>query len=258
MKNKITEIVNKNGILDVGFLKFSEIENHLLDCRAKSRIPKNAKSIIILLFPYKVKNEKPKNISRYAAVPDYHNVCGRYLENITADLKREFSENEFSFFIDNSPVPEVYAAAAAGLGLYGKNRMLINNKWGSYVFIGEIVTDLEIDAENNLKKCSLCGDCFKACPSLVHGAKCLSALSQQKSDLKNKENELLKINNIVWGCDICAEACPLNKNVQNTYIEEFINGYREEYVLGEDIKNRAYEWRGEKVVARNYVNLNKR
>ncbi len=255
MKNKITLIVNKNGISDVGFLKFSDVNDHLLDCRAKERIPKNAKSIILLLFPYKVKDERPKNISRYAAVPDYHKVCGKYLEKITADLKKEFCENEFSFFIDNSPIPEVYAAAAAGLGLYGKNRMLINSKWGSYVFIGEIVTDLEIEAEKSLKKCPLCGDCFKACPSLIHGTKCLSALSQQKNEPEFSEKALLRENNIVWGCDICAEVCPLNKNAQNTYIEEFVKGYRDEYVLGEEIKNRAYEWRGEKTVFRNYVNL---
>ena len=58
-------------------------------------------------------------------------------------------------------------------------------------------------------------------------------------------------NNIIWGCDICAEICPLNKNSNITYIKEFIEGYRDSYTLGEDISGRAYEWRGEKTVSRN-------
>ena len=82
--------------------------------------------------------------------------------------------------------------------------------------------------------------------------KCLSAVTQQKKELNFAEKAALKKYNTVWGCDICAEVCPLNKNAANTYIPEFISGYRDRYEYGEDISGRAYEWRGEKVIKRNY------
>lgn len=248
----ITKIANDSKIEDIGFCAFDEVREHLLNCRAKERLPKNAKSIILFLFPYKVKFEKPNKISRYATVPDYHRVCDKYLIEISNKLKTVFPENNFEWFIDNSPIPEVYAAACAGLGVLGENGLLINKRWGSWCFIGEIVTDLEIDCKNTLKKCPLCGDCKNACPRGIHGAECLSAVSQQKKELSNSQISALKSNNIIWGCDICAEVCPLNKNTELTYIEEFLNGYRNSYSKGEDISGRAYEWRGEKVVKRNF------
>lgn len=256
MKNKVIEIFSKAGIRDIGFCPFSAVQNKLLNCRARHRLPENAKTVILCIFPYKVKDERPENISRYAAVPDYHKVCMPYLERAAEGLKISFPKNRFEPFIDNSPIPEVEAAARAGLGVKGENGLLITKAYGSWVFIGEIVTDLEIDCENTLKKCSLCGDCKKACPTGVHGAECLSAVSQQKNDLSETQKKSLKENNILWGCDICAESCPMNKNAQKTYIPEFTEGYRNCYTYNEDIKNRAYFWRGEKVIKRNFENLN--
>lgn len=252
MNGRITEIINGAGIRDVGFCSFETVSGRLLDCRARDRLPQNSKSIILLLFPYKVREEKPQNISRYAAVPDYHKIAGKYLEEITLRLREEFKDNKFEWFVDNSPIPEVYAAAAADLGFYGENGLLINKRYGSWCFIGEIVTDLILNCKNEIKKCSLCGNCKKVCPRGDLGNKCLSAVSQQKNELNFVEKSILKANNTVWGCDICAEICPLNKNAELTYVEEFKKMYRACYTEGEDIKNRAYEWRGEKVVKRNY------
>ena len=66
----------------------------------------------------------------------------------------------------------------------------------------------------------------------------------------------IRQNNSVWGCDICSEVCPLNANAQNTYITEFIDGYRDSFVLGEDSSDRAYTWRGTDVINRNYKIIN--
>ena len=252
MKRKILEIINKNGIRDAGFCAFDLVKERLLPCRAMRRLPENAKTVILLLFPYKVRDAHPENICRYASVPDYHDITQKYLSNITDDLKKEFPEYKFESFADNSPIPEVSAAAAAGLGVYGENGLLINKTYGSWCFICEIVTDLEIPAENHFKKCPVCGNCKKACPRGDLEGKCLSAVTQQKKELNFAEKSALKKYNTVWGCDICAEVCPLNKNAANTYIPEFISGYRDRYEYGEDISGRAYEWRGEKVIKRNY------
>ena len=112
----------------------------------------------------------------------------------------------------------------------------------------------EREITKNLNKCTDCGLCKKVCPKTENGI-CLSALSQKKGELQEDEAKLLQSHNIVWGCDICAEICPLNKMTEKTYIEKFINGYRNRFNVGEDIHGRAYEWRGEKTVTRNALLL---
>ncbi len=254
MKEKIEKIFADCDIPQVGFCDFEAISAHLLSCRAMLRLPQNAKTAIMCVFPYKVNDAPPENISRYAAVPDYHAVCGKKLEKVAEKLSLEFAGFKFEPFIDNSPIPEVSTAAFAGLGVKGKNGLLITKKWGSFVFIGEIVTDLEIACTDKSAECENCGRCIDACPKREI---CLSNLSQKKGELSAEQSEILRRNNIVWGCDICAEICPKNKNAQKTEIPEFIEGYRDRYTPGEDIQGRAYAWRGEKTVRRNAENLEK-
>lgn len=251
MKETIKEIFSRCGIRDIAFCDFCWIKECLIECRAKARLPQGAKTVIMCIFPYKVCEEPPKNISRYAAVPDYHTVCGEMLQNATEELRKAFPQNKFEYFIDNSPIPEVFAAAAAGLGVKGDNGLLITQKHGSYVFLGEVVCDLEIECENLYAECSHCGKCKTACPVNCDKRLCLSALSQKKGELNEAEQKALIENKILWGCDICAECCPHNKNAQTTYIKEFHKGYRDRYQLGEDNNDRAYNWR-KGAIERNY------
>lgn len=251
MKEKIEKIITDCSIPAVGFCDFNYISDSLIGCRAINRLPENSKTVILCLFPYKVFEFAPDNISRYAAVPDYHKVCMKYLEKIKKRLCGEFPQAQFECFIDNSPIPEVLAAVSAGLGVKGENGLLITEKWGSYVFIGEIVTDLFIPCSDKSESCDGCGECKRRCPVGLNKEKCLSALSQKKGELTPEQAQLLKENNIVWGCDICAECCHKNIGVSLTEITEFVEGYRQSYEIGEDITYRAYEWRGEKTVKRN-------
>ena len=251
MNDLIREIFGRLGISEVGFCPFEAVADRLLPCRAKERLPEHPQSILLCLFPYKVKEERPHHISRYAAVPDYHGVCGRYLEKAAAALQAAFPQNQFIWFLDNSPIPEVYAAACAGLGLAGENGLLINHRFGSWCFIGEVVTDLAVPCQNKPEKCPSCGDCKKACPRGDYGTDCLSAVSQQKRALTLAEETALRENGLIWGCDLCAEACPLNRGVELAPLPEFVAGYREDYREGETIEGRAYAWRGEKPVRRN-------
>ena len=254
IKNTITDILSAIGIKNVGFCAFSSVKEHLLECRAKARIPKGAKTVIICAFPYRVKEEPPKFLSRYAAVTDYHTVVGNLLESVCQKLRQQYKENQFEWFCDNSPIPEVHTAAEAGLGIKGDNGLLITKEYGSFVFLGEIVTDIQIDCKSNYQECNHCGKCKSICPIALEKQNCLSNLSQKKK-LTDGELEILKDNKILWGCDICQNACPLNKSAQNTDISEFINGYRDEYVVGEDTVGRPYTWRGEEVINRNAKNL---
>ncbi len=255
MKTRIFEILNSVGIGLSGVCEFSAVKEGLLECRAKKRIPAGAKSIIICAFPYIVEKEAPKNISRYAAVRDYHEVVIEYLNAAIKHLQREFPQNEFEAFCDNSPIPEVFAAATAGLGIKGDNGLLITEKHGSFVFLGEIVTDLEIESESRYRECEHCGECLKKCPVGLNKAECLSAVSQKKGELSKEERQRLLAAGTLWGCDICANACEHNKNAEPTAIKEFLDSYRDRYRENEDITSRAYAWRGEVVIKRNFENF---
>lgn len=252
----LDKIFKKNGIEFYGFCDFLELKTELFECYAKRRLPENSSTVITMLFPYKVKEEKPKNISRYAAVEDYHFVCSKILEDIVKILREKYKDFNFEYFIDNSPINEVKAAVLSGLGVLGKNNLLINEKYGSFCFIGEIVTDYKIEnIEHKFTQCLNCNICVKNCPTGFlsnKNNKCLSSITQQKKNLTDKEINIIKKNKTVWGCDICQEVCPMNKHSALSNIIGFIDSYRNEYKENEDIQNRAYAWRGEKVIKRNF------
>lgn len=245
---QLKEILNTT----YGVCSFDLVKDRLISCRKKADIPENAKSILLFTFPYKVKEEKPENISRYSAVADYHPIVEQKLQQYASALKTAFPENFFVPFVDNSPIPEVYAAACANLGVIGQNGLLITKEYGSFVFIGEIVTDMYIETENSYKECLRCGLCEKACPVGLDKTKCLSKVTQQKKDLTEEQKLLIQKSGCIWGCDICAEVCPLNQNKKLTIIKEFRETYRDSYVLGEDSQNRPYIWRGEEIIKRNH------
>lgn len=256
MKKKIAKILNDAGIFEWRVADFGEVEPHLIECRAKGRLSKNAKSIIIAAFPYKVKEEPPKNISRYAAVPDYHIVCGDMLQNAIKKLKKEFKDYTFEYFLDNSPIPEVATAYHCGLGVLGKNGLLIHKKYGSFIFLGEIVTDLELEFDSKAENCLDCRQCISSCPHILSKENCLSAVNQQKTALSEAQTEQIRKSGVCWGCDKCSEVCPMNKNAETTYIKEFLNNYRNEFNPAEEREGRAYNWRGKSIIERNYEIIN--
>ncbi len=252
MKAKIKQILAENGIFEWAVCDFLAVTDRLLPCRASQRLPKCAKSIIVMAFPYKVQEAPPENISRYAAVPDYHLIVGEMLQKAVDALYRFFPEYEFEAFTDNSPIPEVFAANKAGLGRLGRNGLLINEKYGSYVFLGEIVTDLELAPDKGGEKCLDCGRCISVCSSITDKENCLSAVNQQKRELNDTEISRIRQSGSCWGCDLCSECCPMNKNAEVTYIKEFIEGYRNCFSPKEDRAGRAYNWRGKAVIERNF------
>lgn len=245
-----------------GICSFKSIKDNLIACRAKNRLPQNAKSVVVACFPYLLEEENYKNanVSKYAVVTDYHEVVLNRLEKACEKLHKNFPENSFVPFADNSPIPEVSAAVLAGLGVKGMNSLLITEKYGSYVFIGEIVTDLETDCtESEIRNCIGCKKCISACPSGALDSEkfireiCLSEITQRKGELTEKEIELMKSCGCVWGCDICQDACPMNRNSEKTDITEFLSSPAGKVDEGCPLEGRAYEWRGRKVIERNIL-----
>ena len=249
-----------DNILPCGVCSFSSV-GELIPCRAVSRIPQNAKSVIVYLFPYYLGEEyyKNSNISKYAVPQDYHIIVKNYLEKICAELKNQYTDGVFECFCDNSPINEVEAAALCGLGVKGRNGLLINERYGSFCFIGEIVTDVELPCSlPEDRACLCCGLCEKKCPGgaltdfKVDKAKCLSHITQKKGELSRSEEELIKNSGIIWGCDICQNICPMNRDVEITPVKEFFEAAKATYLPGDDIENRAFSWRGRAVVDRNF------
>lgn len=243
-----------NDLLPIpfGVCEFSAVSKNLINCRKKTEIPENAQSIILFVFPYKVKENPPENISRYAAVDDYHPIVEKYLKECCEILQNAFPQNKFIPFCDNSPIPEVYAASCGGLGVIGKNGLLITEKYGSFVFIGEIVTDLKLNAGNTPKECINCGICSQKCPVGLDKERCISKLTQQKKPLSDEEQRLIRCGGSIWGCDICAEYCPMNKDKEIAPLAEFKDSYRNSYTPDEDTTNRPYIWRGKEIIERNH------
>ncbi len=248
-----------------GVCRFDDIKDRLIECRAKNRLPENARSILVACFPYLLdeENYNCSNVSKYAVVTDYHDVAINRLQKACDELKKLYPQNVFAPFADNSPIPEVRAATLASLGVRGRNSLLITKDYGSYVFLGEIVTDLEIPANNSdINVCISCGKCITACPAQaisqngVDGAKCLSAITQKKGELTEKEKELMLSCGCAWGCDICQDICPMNKNAAKTAIEEFLSSPIPLLTDETTLEGRAYAWRGKKVVERNLSIIN--
>lgn len=246
-------------MLPCGVCSFEGV-GQLFDCRAKSRIPEGAKSIIVYLFPYWLGEDfyENLNISKYAVPADYHIIAGEYLKKITEELKREYPENQFEHFCDNSPVNEVKAAVLCGLGVKGRNGLLINEKYGSFCFIGEVITDREfLYNVPEMKSCLDCGLCVKKCPASslsengVDKAKCLSDITQRKGELTESQSSMIKESGCIWGCDICQDVCPMNKNIAVTPIKEFLETAIAHFSEGNSVEGRAFAWRTRKVIERN-------
>ena len=227
---------------------------------------------IVFLCPYYQGENVNGGISRYAFPRDYHLYFRELFGQLTKFSEKHGKELRFAGFSDNSPFSEVRLAASAGLGTVGRNGLLINEKYGSYIFIGEIVLS-ENDAEGlaaqpgEARRCSGCGLCSALCPTGAlsgNPEKCLSYLSQKKK-ITSEEAELLRVNCCLWGCDKCQEVCPHNKNAAVSPIPFFSNDLITELtpeLLGEKtdfaqrLGERAFSWRGYDVLKRN-LDINK-
>ena len=226
------------------------------------------KSAIVCLFPYYVEHKDPSNLSRYTWATDYHLVINEYLKKLIEKLQIMNTDAQFSIHCDTSPLADRYMAYLAGLGFYGKNNCFISPKWGSYVVIGTILTTLELEPNTPLtQSCMGCNRCITACLGQCLGHDefkfdtCKSYLTQKKGELTSEEEHIIAKTPLVFGCDVCQEVCPHNKDIPTTPIPEFqsvepyINIDELDSLTNKEFKakygNRAFSWRGKKILMRN-------
>ena len=236
-------------------------ERELLPCRAASRLPEHPCRVVMCAFPYRTEDSPGRNISRYAVVADYHRVVRSALEQVADKLSARLG-GTFVPFVDSSPIPEVACAVRAGLGVRGKNGLLITRECGSFVFLGELVTDLPLPCSPpDTGSCLSCGRCQAACPGQAIGeqgvdaSRCLSHITQKKGALTGEEQELIRRGGLLWGCDRCQEVCPHNRTAKKTLIPAFLEDRvaRLRYdAIRPLCKTRAFGFRGPKVLERNW------
>lgn len=201
-----------------------------IDLRKKPELLlEGAKSVISVLLNY-YPNENLLNnyfsISKYALGKDYHEVLKAKLQIVLDEMLVDFPELKARIFTDTAPVLERYFAMASGLGFIGKNTCLITPNSGSWVFIGEIICNAEFDYDFPISdNCGSCRRCIDACPvgALskfgLDANKCISYHTIENKS-KTPEEITKKITNQVFGCDICQDVCPHNKNAQSTDCKE--------------------------------------
>ena len=221
-------------------------------------------SVIVYLLPYYT--GETVNLSRYAASLDYHLALRECADGLIAALSEVYPEARFKGYGDHSPISEVSCALVAGLGAIGDNGLILNEKYGSYVFIGDIVTDLSPEilgaiSPREVTTCHHCGACKRACPTGIlrgEGEDCLSAITQRKGELTDSEIEMMRRYNTAWGCDLCQSACPYNREPIKTPIEFFYRERIDELTRERldsmdkaEFNRRAFAWRGRKTVERN-------
>lgn len=294
LKEKVSEFIKSLGIDCFGFIpcrKFEELRD-FLEYRQKNNLQnafeekdievrinpnvymEDGKTIISIAFPYYYEGDNNENgFSIYTKRLDYHRVVRKYLEEIKVFIESLGGKAEC--LVDSNSLPERYIAYLAGVGFIGRNNMIITEKYGSYVFLAEIITDLDFEAEDkrkfeeisDYKECGTCEICYKECPTKsinknrINPNICLSYITQKK-DIDNKEINLLKGN--VFGCDFCQLKCPYNEEVESNAIVEFetlmyMNDSPEVFAgmnnkfFKEKINATSCGWRGKNVIKRNAI-----
>lgn len=199
------------------------MENHFDKRVDPSKLVPGAKSVICLMYNYYTEKEQsdpeaPK-ISKYAYGKDYHFVIKDKLKALLHFIQENIGEVSGRCFVDSAPVLERDWAKRAGIGWVGKNTLLINPRAGSYYFLAELILDMELDYDHPMKDyCGTCTRCIEACPTdaispqgyLVDGSKCISYLTIELRDAIPDEFQG-KMENWMFGCDICQEVCPWNR-----------------------------------------------
>jgi len=176
-----------------------------------------------------LKDEQRAYVSRYALGRDYHKVLRRRLAKLAKKINAAFPGTESRALVDSAPVLERAIARKSGHGWVGKNTMLINPDEGSYFFLGEIYTslNLEPDAPNDADRCGDCDACIKVCPTdafvspyKLEAKRCISYLTiEHEGAIPLEFRE--PIGNRVFGCDDCQVICPFNKYPTTAALDDF-------------------------------------
>lgn len=292
MKQEIFKTANEMGIDIIGItdvLDYSYLFKHLSERMVKGyscefeeqdinkrldvrNVFPKCKSIIAIGVPYaigyKIPNSKDMgllSVSSYGE--DYHKKLNNLFKKLAEELQKHY-DFDYKICVDTSPLLDREICKNAGIGSYGKNTLLINERFGSFINIGYLLTDLEIECDNRQNDIDICGGCdicVKSCPNKaifkeggINARRCVSYLTQTKEYIPIEYRTNMK--NQIYGCDVCQIICPKNKyNNENTIsidtnslmidLKELMQITNKEFI--KKYGHLSGSWRGKNVWKRN-------
>jgi epoxyqueuosine reductase len=195
-----------------------------------------ARSVIVVALNYYTPEKHTDDpatgkVSRYAWGDDYHDVVGEKLRALLAWIQSEVPEAQGKACVDIQPMMDKAWAARAGLGWIGKHTNLITTDYGSWVFIGELLLDLELEYDHEIVEdhCGSCTLCIEACPTdaitepyVLDSNKCISYATIELRAVELPPAVAENLEGWFYGCDICQDVCPWNRFEQATSEERFL------------------------------------
>ena len=256
----------------------SGFEHKNIEERIKPKLSlASAKTIISIAvaYPHKLKQQPQKTAyKRGKFTPnswglDYHYVLQDKLDRLAKGIEELTADFEYKGMVDTGALVDTAVARRAGIGFIGKNGLVISKEFGSYMFLGELITNLDIEPDQPVDYgCGDCNRCVTACPTscligdgTMNAKRCLSFQTQDKGvmDLEFRK----KIKTVIYGCDICQICCPYNKGLDNPLATEIDPDLAHPELLPflelsngqfkEKFGHIAGSWRGKNILQRNAI-----
>ena len=256
----------------------SGFEHKNIEERIKPKLSlSSAKTIISIAvaYPHKLKQQPQKTAyKRGKFTPnswglDYHYVLQDKLDRLAKGIEELTADFEYKGMVDTGALVDTAVAQRAGIGFIGKNGLVISKEFGSYMFLGELITNLDIEPDQPVDYgCGDCNRCVTACPTscligdgTMNAKRCLSFQTQDKGvmDLEFRK----KIKTVIYGCDICQICCPYNKGLDNPLATEIDPDLSHPELLPflelsngqfkEKFGHVAGSWRGKNILQRNAI-----
>lgn len=237
-----------------------------------------SRTIIAIGISYNVEHKTSisKDIKRHCLLSksswgeDYHKVLRNKMKTLVNEINK-IVDFKYTICVDTSPLIDREIAKKAGIGWYGKNCSIINDEFGSFIFLGYILTNLELEEDYKVEeKCGDCKLCINACPAgaiqegyTINTKRCISYLTQTKNRIPYELRKKMGIK--IYGCDTCQQVCPKNKEILMSNSKEFIPKVTDGIIDIEEIMNISNKdfnnkygtmsgaWRGKNILRRNAI-----
>jgi epoxyqueuosine reductase len=213
--------------------KMQYLENYFDKRLDPTLLVPGAKSVVSLLYNYYPEKDLAAGgefkIAKYAYGEDYHFVIKEKLKEFIEEIRTKLGDVNGRAFVDSAPVLERAWAKRSGIGWMGKNSLLVNRDHGSFLFLAELIIDLDLEHDGPIKDyCGTCTACMDACPTdaiaepyVVDGSKCISYFTiELKEELPTEVKG--KFENWIFGCDICQDVCPWNRFSKKNHEARFL------------------------------------
>jgi len=212
--------------------KMAWIENYFDKRLDPTKLVEGAKSVVSLMLNYYPSQKQTTNsykLSKYAYGEDYHEVIKKKLRVFLDKIRERIGEVDGRAFTDSAPVLEKAWATKSGMGWRGKNNLMIRPMQGSFFFIAELIIDLDLLPDGPIKDyCGTCTKCIDACPTgaldtpyQINASKCISYATIELRDAMLPGEFKDKMEDWMFGCDICQDVCPWNRFATPHSVVEF-------------------------------------